>query len=325
MLKTTLERCTYPQRLCFNGTSATQIESVESKSQRQVNQVMTQNQRYDGRPERLTKPPFLTPGSVRTFGNLPFSSAILANHQSALQQKLQLQNFYRPVWQIVPLWKMDESPLGRAYTDFHELAKANPSSTDVSQQSDLIEATLLFRKRRPTDEFNADNWASEFHSTFVDPVTYTLNIAGTYMLARLMRWLLNPTPTTYAALPAMIRPTLRQRMTVHPAFIDIMGIPPVRDALLAKMRDTLDVIMQAGLNVDWPHSVNEALLCSRVTNVQNPDEDVKIFISPQFGIAIDNIRNWVFGRKILTEFPELVTSGIKISEEDTIRPKDRWL
>lgn len=268
--------------------------------------------------------PFVAPGSTRTFGNLPFSSAVIANHFPSSEQKLQLRNFQQPVWQVVPVWETDDSPLGRAYIGFHRIGQRS-SKTLVSQDLGLIDATLLFRKRRATDLFSADNWASELQSCFVEPVTYTIKLASVYVLACLMRWLLNPTQETYATVPALMRPTLQQRMRSHPASVDVVAMPAIRDALIDNMRDFLDAILQAGLDVSWPRSVNEALLVIRPkgANIRNTDEHV--FISPEFAAHVGNPKNWILGRKILAHFPELATSDTTISGEDVVRGVDRWL
>lgn len=102
-----------------------------------------------------TSPPLLNPGSTRSFGNLPFSSAVTANHFPTTEQDLQLRNWRHPVWKVLPQWEADDSPLGLAYTDFHRLASQLPETKD-NQQSH-IETSLLFRERKTTDVYNADN------------------------------------------------------------------------------------------------------------------------------------------------------------------------
>lgn len=198
---------------------------------------------------------------------------------------------------------------------------------------DLIDSTLVFRRRKPTDPFNADTWASESQASFIELTTRTVVLASTYLLARLMRWLRAPTAATYAAIPALIRPTIRQRMESHPASIDLTALPSLGDALVARRFDgaradsPVDAIVHAGVDISWPFSIHEALAHVRKDGAQQTESDTddRLYILPQFAAHISNPQHWVLGQSLLNEYPELAGSDIMISNESTLRFVDKWL
>lgn len=270
----------------------------------------------------------IVPGSTRSFGNLPFSSAVTANHFPIGEQELQLRNFRLPVWKNLPRWESDESPVGRTYTDFIRLYKTDAvdGHSHYVNNSSLVEATYLFRKLLSTEPYTADSWACDFQAAFSDPITQTIRIAGVYLLGRLMRWILDPSPTTYSEIPPMMRPTLQQRMRIHLASIDLMVIPQLRNTLISDIdghtTGFIDGAFQAGFDVSWPYSVNEALVCTGKEGSGLPN---RVFVSPAFAAHVSEAKNWVFGRHILDKFPDLVDSEITISSDAFMRPRDTWL
>lgn len=261
---------------------------------------------------------FLPPGSSRGFGNLPFSSAVTANHFLPSYQNAQLRVFRQPEWQILPCWTFDDSALGRIYTSFQYLPSRPPSRTLHTQDGfSLINVSFLFKDATPEGPSNPDAWASQVERTFTGQVSTTILLAGAYLLAVLMRWLTDPTPENYEALPLVIRPTTGQRLLPHPSSIDLVATVPMRDALLEHMREFLPSFIAAGVSVNWPRAVNDALIGVRHSSTDEFDEH-EYFVSPEFAAHISDQRNWSFGRKILEEFPELVTSELVISEDEVV-------
>lgn len=279
--------------------------------------------------QRPSQSQHLAPGSTQSFGNLPLSSAVRANHFPIAQQQFQLQLFCRPEWQIFPHWEDDQSPLGGVYTQFQRFARARGSSEvdklRFYQGVPLVNASLLFRKREATDLYNADNWASELQRSFGGSFTYTAKLAGLYMLALFMRWLIYPTADNYAAVPAMIRPTLRQRFIIHPSSVDLICMPSFRDALVEKMRPFVEMVAEAGVDVNWPHSLNETVMCLSASEFQTSDRSDDLFVTPQFAIHAQNPKNWILGKRILKYIPEVAESEVSISDIDVLHPVDRWL
>lgn len=112
-------------------------------------------------------------------------------------------------------------------------------------------------------------------------------------------------------------------MISHPASIDIVPFPSLRDLLLDNMQDGLRAVSEAGLDLDWPHLVNDALL--HIDKKDGEDNEVRVFIPPSFARWLDDPKHWILGRKILEIFPNLADSEMTIGQENILTPADRWL
>lgn len=259
-------------------------------------------------PERTG---YAVPGYTRTFGNLPFSSSVNANWYPASIQARQNLNFFVPDHLIFPLADVDESPLGRAVTDFQQLGRRLIAQglppTQVADQG-LIDVTLFFRRRLPEDPLNASTWASEMLSSFRGTFSDQLLLACAVCVGTLMRWFLMPTPENYSNIPSIARPTHMQRFKPHPAWVDLMIFPSFRNALIHNLRDWVEPCIKAKWEFLWPYPLEEALV--RHAHTQ------QIFLTPDFSTYVDNPKNWLMQRSILEEFSEIQASEINISQEE---------
>lgn len=177
----------------------------------------------------------------------------------------------------------------------------------------LVDISLLSRSRKVDDPINADNWACERTRAFDDKLSITAKMAGAFTLSLLMRWLIDPTPATYAIIPDHIKPTIKQRLIQHPSSIDICVVRPMRDSLIDGMRDYARPITNAGFNVMWTLDIGEAIVYLR--SQQNEVGDDRTFISPKFAEHVSDAKNWIFGRNLIKDFLEIATSGHTISTE----------
>lgn len=102
---------------------------------------------------------YAVPGYTRTFGNLPFSSAVTTSAYPAHVQAQQMLNFSTPSFLILPLLDgLDNSPLSRATLDFIRLGRQRiAGGTPLAEVADEgpIDVTLFFRDRISTDPLNA--------------------------------------------------------------------------------------------------------------------------------------------------------------------------
>lgn len=253
---------------------------------------------------------YAVPGYTRAFGNLPLSSSITANGYSDKVQCHQALNFSIPDHFIFPIVDIDESPLGRAITDFRQLgARLIARGTPLCQVADqgLIDVTLFFRERLPEDPVNASTWASEMLRAFRGTFSDRLLLACAVCVGSLMRWFLAPTPERYAQVPSIVRPTRLQRLKPHPPWVDVMIFPSFRNALVDRLRDWVEPCMEAGWDLLWSRPLEQALFHDARTQ--------QIFLTPEFAVYIDNPKRWLMRKSILEEFSEIQGSEIIISEE----------
>lgn len=244
-------------------------------------------------------------------------------------QEVQRRLFVRPEWQVLPhSTDSSDSPLDAAFTSFRRAAaQIQPAAvarpTWFHNEIPLIDATLLFRERRPDDPLSAEAWASEFCRTF--PIPWCIKLAAVFTSTRLMQWMLNPTPQTYTALPEMMRPTPKQRLIPHAPAIDAIPSPLLRDVLIEKPRDFVMPGIRAGCHVSWTYSLNEALIAVRRTGDDISLSGTHVFLSPEFCDHIGQAQNWKVGQKILDYFPELHTDPCVSSTQDSLSSPSYWL
>lgn len=250
---------------------------------------------------------YAVPGYTRSFGNLPVSSAITANGYPSGVQTHQARNFSKPEYLVSPLLEFDESPLGKAYTDFQQLGRRLiATGTPPSQVADTgpVDVTLFFRNRTPDDPVNASTWAAEMLRAFRGVLADELLLACAVCSANLMRWLLVPTAESYANIPLVARPTRLQTMKPHPAWIDLMIFPTFRNALVNKLRDWVGPCTQAEWQVLWSRPLEDALLQDSATG--------RTYLNSQFTSYVVDPKNWSMRRSILEDFPDIEGSEMVI-------------
>ena len=129
-----------------------------------------------------------------------------------------------PVHFIQPLCTIEASLLCRVYAGFLRAARQQVADNTVSPEqlmaNDEIMIDLFFRSRRNKESLTASSWASEVVS-HVSQLDDYVRLAWIVLLTLLMRWLLFPDETTYAKVPAMIRPISSQLLVPHQAAIDL--------------------------------------------------------------------------------------------------------
>jgi hypothetical protein len=142
-----------------------------------------------GTQRRRQHRPYPTPGYVEVFGNLPMSSAIMANGYPRKVQIQQLCHFRIPIHLIQSLITFDNSALARVYTDYRDAARHMLASGVPNEEvsgPDFTAIDLFFRDRVPSDPHTASFWACELCKTFGDAPIF-VQLAGMYLLTYLMR------------------------------------------------------------------------------------------------------------------------------------------
>jgi len=212
-----------------------------------------------------------------------------------------MSNLNLPLYQLLPLTGIDDSPLSRSYTSYRDEARSMILHGVPIQQvfaTSRVEVNLLFRPRNATDAHSVCNWASELCVAFRRDLPMPWIMGCVLMLSRLMRWLLLPTEETYNEIPPMIRPTQNQRFIPHNPAADLNPIPAIRDALCIKMRDYITPLIGNAF-FEWPHSLEDAV-------EYDADNDVYI-LTQQFEAQVHKPESWSLSRRVLETFPELAS------------------
>ncbi|KAJ9624514.1 hypothetical protein H2203_005249 [Taxawa tesnikishii (nom. ined.)] len=166
------------------------------------------------------------------FGNLPFSSAIIANGMSPDIQARQLSNFFKPEWLCESLLTYSDDPVSQMIQGFHrktaELIAQGTTHEDVLGQSGLLCLDPFITNKPLSDPKDVPSWAANFgYSCTSTPIAEALVIIRS--AAALMTRSLLLTEQTFAALPGWAKPTPLQQYVPHPAWIDFIPFPQLRD------------------------------------------------------------------------------------------------
>ncbi|KAK0122123.1 hypothetical protein ONS95_010384 [Cadophora gregata] len=140
-------------------------------------------------------------------------------------------------------------------------------------------------------------------STFPDLSTLPEKVATLYIMFLIMRWQISPTQENYDRLPDWATPRPSQLFTAHPAWIDHLPFPKMRDRLVRDYNprdylfDNFFIPFTTTLSVNWPYEPTDTLL----SGVDGED----LVINPIFERHLRRIENWSLGPAFSKAFPGL--------------------
>lgn len=141
-------------------------------------------------------------------------------------------------------------------------------------------------------------------ATFPDLSTLPEKVAVLYIMFLIMRWQIAPTQENYDRLPDWVTPRASQLFTPHPAWIDHVPWPRMRDRLVRDysprdyLFDNFFVPFTTTLSLNWPYEPTDTLLSS-------PEND-DLMINPVFERHLRRLENWTLGPAFAKAFPGLV-------------------
>ncbi|KAI5457983.1 hypothetical protein BGZ63DRAFT_492842 [Mariannaea sp. PMI_226] len=141
-------------------------------------------------------------------------------------------------------------------------------------------------------------------STFPDISNLPERVAVLYVMFLVMRWQIAPTQENYERLPEWIVPLPSQLNTPHPAWVDHIPFPRMRDRLSRDFTpalyafDNFFIPYTTTLSLSWPYEDTDTL-------IQNPEGD-ELMINPVFERHLRNLDNWKLGDAFAKAFPTLV-------------------
>ncbi len=151
-------------------------------------------------------------------------------------------------------------------------------------------------------------------STFPTIDALPQQIAVLYIMFLIMRWQIYPTLENYERLPDWMTPRPSQLFTPHPAWIDYLPWPRMRDKLVECYHDypfeAFTLPYTTTLSLNWPYEPTDALLCS--------SESEELMINPVFERHLRNLSNWSLGPTFARAHPALAgVTRIKNDESRT--------
>jgi hypothetical protein len=144
--------------------------------------------------------------------------------------------------------------------------------------------------------------------TFPDIATLPEQVAMLYTMFLLMRWQIYPTQENYERLPEWFTPRPTQILHPHPAWMDYVPWPGMRDRIITSYQnypfENWFIPFTSELSVNWPYEDTDCLLTAG-------DSD-ELVINPVFERHMRNLSNWSLGPCFAEAYPALAdTAPIK--------------
>ena len=141
-------------------------------------------------------------------------------------------------------------------------------------------------------------------SKFPDLSALPEQVATLYIMFIIMRWQIAPTQENYARLPDWVKPTASQLLTPHPAWIDHLPWPQMRDKMIQNFQlyqfENWFIPFTTTLSLNWPYSSMETLWMSEGSD--------QMSIHPKFERHLRDLDNWSLGPAFAMAFPALVST-----------------
>ncbi|OQD82131.1 hypothetical protein PENANT_c023G10328 [Penicillium antarcticum] len=147
--------------------------------------------------------------------------------------------------------------------------------------------------------------------TFPDIAGLPEQVAVLYTMFLLMRWQIYPTQENYHRLPEWLTPRPTQLLHPHPAWMDYVPWPGMRDRIVTTYQnypfENWFIPFTRGICVNWPYESTDCLLSA--------GDSEELVINPVFERHMRNLHNWSLGTCFAETYPALAdTVRIKAQE-----------
>ncbi|KAL2869300.1 bZIP transcription factor [Aspergillus lucknowensis] len=252
--------------------------------------------RMDGfrRPPEVGRPQASLPPNYNTLPSLG----------SMMDQPLPA--YMTPVRNIAPTCTLDAILLDFLHNRQREAAKGVPKQKLVGPAYPSVSS--LLNPEKSVFSHPLSKVFTDILRTFPDISSLPEQVAVLYCMFVLMRWQIYPTAENYHRLPDWLTPRPSQLLTPHPAWIDYLPWPRMRDRLVMSYHDypfeNWFIPFTSTLSVNWPYEATDCLL-----STGDADE---LIINPVFERHFSDIKNWTLGPAFAEAYPQLVeTTKIK--------------
>lgn len=158
---------------------------------------------------------------------------------------------------------------------------------------------LIDKELRADDEIS--NIVSDIIRSYTEIETLPNQVAVGYVMTTLLKWQILLDEVSWNQIPEWLRPTTSQLSTPHPAWIDRMPWPQLRNYLIAHPQITLDDVAAAyssSFFIRWQYDPMHVLI--------TVDEHSKnVVINPIYEEHIRQLKNWGLGDRFRKKFPEI--------------------
>lgn len=228
-----------------------------------------------------------SPNLASNFGNMSFSSAVLSNHYPEAVQSQQMGNLFVQRWAMLTptheytgdIPNAAPNSWGSIREESQEKMRNGATLEDICGVHPYMDALLDNESFMQSPKLS--QWAAQsVYSIKRRAQPRMTEFASMYIFWLMMRWMIQPSPETFEAIPIWLRPTPTQLFIPHAQAWDFLVWPAFR-SLLAERPDlgfvnlswALDMSLSIAFN--WPKSVEEGLCRSPITGQLDLSPDAK--------------------------------------------------
>lgn len=193
-------------------------------------------------------------------------------------------------------------PLDSIFLDFLKNRRGELTNGTQQQLAYPSVSSLLNPAESNSYSYSISKVFSDILRTFPDISSLPEQVAVLYLMFLIMRWQIYPTRQNYDRIPHWLTPRPAQLFNPHPAWMDYIPWPKVRDRLSYDWRnysfENWFVPYTRTISCNWPYEPTDCLLHNTHSN--------ELLINPVFERHIRDLNNWSLGPDFAEAFPALV-------------------
>ncbi|KAF2263713.1 hypothetical protein CC78DRAFT_568778 [Lojkania enalia] len=210
----------------------------------------------------------------------------------------------RDVNGAIPINSRDMSELSKLVFDCafyrrtkRELLANGWSESQIFGRNEIDVDTILLGFVDPQDEQSVPTWSSRIVNKFFPTAPMPLRLASTYLLTKMMRWLIWPSVEHTNTMPEWLMPIARPECTPYDILVDLLPWPQLRQHLYQHPTDYAVGAFFGFVHINWPYADDACHYwdieagCTRMT--------------PLFENIVGDLNNWTLDSKALEIMPQL--------------------
>ncbi|KAF2644889.1 hypothetical protein P280DRAFT_466152 [Massarina eburnea CBS 473.64] len=157
--------------------------------------------------------------------------------------------------------------------------------------------TLLLGFVDPQDAHPVPTWASRMINKMLPAASMPVRLASTFLLSKMMRWLIWPSVENMNAMPDWLMPLARTDCSTYDMIVDLIPWPAVRQYFYQNPGELVVGAFLGQVGVTWPYADDAChyweveTACTRLT--------------PLFENHINDLNSWTLNAKALEVMPQL--------------------
>ncbi|KZM22923.1 sequence-specific DNA binding RNA polymerase II transcription factor [Ascochyta rabiei] len=267
------------------------------------------NERTPALPEQDA---FGTPGSENFSGQVPNLGA--SSYDGSSREERQVQHQYSRAFSVDGVTALNSSPMtlesaANALNKFgfdcayyrrtkQELLANGWSEAQVFGRFEIDVDSLLLGFADPQDTQPVPAWCARTVNKILPTATLPVRLASTWILTKLIRWLIWPSVENMNSNPEWLMPPMgKQEVSPYDILIDLVPWPQVRRLLYQHPQEFSVGPLVGAIGITWPYADDSCHYwdieagCTRMT--------------PLFESAVADLNSWTLDPKILEIMPQL--------------------